>query len=318
MENLVIIGSGPAGYTAALYAARADLAPVVVEGFMWGGLLQQTTDIENYPGFPEGILGPQLMQHFRDQAKRFGATLITDEATRITPGEDGVHTVAVGNIEYRTRAVILAMGAEPKKLEASGEETLAARGVSYCATCDAAFFRDQDTIVIGGGDTAAEDALFLAKFARTVTLVHRRNEFRASAIMFNRVCQTENIIVKTPYQVEAFQGETKLDSVHLRNLESNETEKIPVTGAFVAVGHTPNSGLVKGYLAADEDGYLQTDPGSTHTILPGIFAAGDIADRHYRQAVTAAGSGCQAALDAERFLRDTPFTSGEAAPAFHS
>src|SRR5689334_8400657 len=208
IENVIIIGSGPAGYTAALYTARADLNPLVIEGFLWGGLLQQTTDVENYPGFPEGIMGPELMPRFREQAERFGARYITDEVTRVEFAKEdgGIHRVWVGNDEYRARAVILAMGAEPRKLGVPGEEELAARGVSYCATCDAAFFREKTTIVVGGGDTAMEDAIFLSKFSKKVTVIHRRNEFRASAIMVDRARRTENLEFMTPYEPISFEA----------------------------------------------------------------------------------------------------------------
>jgi thioredoxin reductase (NADPH) len=310
VENVVIVGSGPAGYTAALYTSRADLEPLVIEGFAWGGLLQQTTDVENYPGYPEGVLGPQMMQDFRDQAERFGARFVTDDATRIDlaaePG--GTHVVHVGDREIRARAVILAMGAEPKKLGVPGEEELSARGVSYCATCDAAFFRGADTIVVGGGDTAMEDATFLSKFAGKVTVVHRRDEFRASAIMLQRAREIQNIELLTPYVVERFEpGDAgSLSTAVLRNVEDDSTKELPVTGAFVAIGHRPNSQLVEDQLDVDPNGYVEVIGRSTKTKLPGVFAAGDLTDHVYRQAVTAAGTGCSAALDAEAYLRDTP------------
>jgi thioredoxin reductase (NADPH) len=310
LENVVIVGSGPAGYTAALYTARADLNPLVVEGFAWGGLLQQTTDVENYPGYPEGVMGPQMMQDFRAQAERFGTRYITDDATRIDLAghEGGTHIVEVGGQEIRTRAVVLAMGAEPKKLGVPGEDELAARGVSYCATCDAAFFRGADTLVVGGGDTAMEDATFLSKFAGKVSIVHRRPEFRASAIMLDRARDKDNIELVTPYVVQSFEpGEDgSLGSAVLENTEDASTKEIPVSGAFVAIGHKPNSHLVEGQVDLDEDGYVLVEGRSTRTKLPGVFAAGDLTDRVYRQAVTAAGTGCMAALDAEAYLRDTP------------
>ena len=286
IEDVVIVGSGPAGYTAALYTSRADLNPLVIEGFAWGGLLQQTTDVENYPGYSEGVMGPVMMQDFRDQAARFGTRFVTDDATKIdlSPEPGGLHTVHVGPTEIKARAIILAMGAEPKKLGVPGEDELAARGVSYCATCDAAFFRGKQTIVVGGGDTAMEDATFLAKFADRVGIVHRRPEFRASAIMLDRARAQEN----------------------LENTEDGSERELPVTGAFVAIGHRPNSHLVEGQLEVDEEGYVLVDGRSTRTKLPGVFAAGDLTDRVYRQAVTAAGTGCMAALDAEAYLRDTP------------
>ena len=308
-ENVVIVGSGPAGYTAALYTSRADLDPLVIEGFAWGGLLQQTTDVENYPGYPEGVMGPQMMQDLRDQAERFGTRFITDDATAIELSEDGApHTVTVAGKEIKTRAVILAMGAEPKKLGVPGEDELAARGVSYCATCDAAFFRDHETLVIGGGDTAMEDATFLAKFAGKVGIVHRRDEFRASAIMLDRAKAMDNIELITPYVVERFEpGENgSLAKAVLENTEDGSHKELMVTGAFVAIGHKPNSHLVADQLPVDDEGYMLVEGRSTKTKLAGVFAAGDLTDRVYRQAVTAAGTGCMAALDAEAYLRDTP------------
>ena len=310
IENVVIVGSGPAGYTAALYTSRADLDPLVVEGFAWGGLLQQTTDVENYPGYPDGVLGPEMMQDFRNQAERFGARFITDNATKLDLASEpgGLHVVHVGDREILARAVILAMGAEPKKLGVPGEDELAARGVSYCATCDAAFFRDHETIVVGGGDTAMEDATFLAKFAGKVDIVHRRPEFRASAIMLQRAKDKENIELVTPYVVQRFEpGENgALSKAVLENTEDGSTREIMITGAFIAIGHRPNSQLVADQLELDDEGYVLVDGRSTRTKLPGVFAAGDLTDRVYRQAVTAAGTGCMAALDAEAYLRDTP------------
>lgn len=310
VENTIIIGSGPAGYTAALYTSRANLSPLVVEGFAWGGLLQQTTDVENYPGFPEGIMGPELMTKLREQAERFGATLLTDQVEKVElSGEvGGVHKVWVGDDEHRARTVILAMGAEHKKLGVPGEDELSGRGVSYCATCDAAFFRDAQTIIVGGGDSAMEEAIFLSKFASKVTVVHRRAEFRASKIMLDRARAQENIELLTPYTVESFEpGESGALSVaKLLNTETGERREIPITGAFIAIGHEPQSALVEGQIYLDEDGYVKVDGRSTRTNKPGVFAAGDLVDHTYRQAITAAGSGCQAALDAEWYLRDTP------------
>jgi thioredoxin reductase (NADPH) len=309
LENVIIVGSGPAGYTAALYTSRADLRPLMVEGFLWGGLLQQTTDVENYPGFPDGIIGPELMQRFRDQAERFGTRFVTDQVTRVELSPDGgVHRLFVGEQELAARAVVLAMGAEPRKLGVPGEEELAARGVSYCATCDAAFFRDKPTIVVGGGDTAMEDAIFLSKFASSVTVVHRRDEFRASQIMLERARSIPNIELLTPYVVERLEaGEAGgLSLALLRDVESGEERELRVDGAFVAIGHRPNSALVDGQLELDDNGYVLTEGESTRTGVPGVFAAGDLVDHVYRQAVTAAGTGCQAALDAEWYLRDTP------------
>jgi thioredoxin reductase (NADPH) len=310
VENVIIIGSGPAGYTAALYTARANLHPLVIEGFAWGGLLQQTTDVENYPGFPDGIMGPEMMGKLRAQAERFGARLLTEDADRVELASEpgGVHRVWVGGTEYRARTVVLAMGAEHKKLCVPGEEALAGRGVSYCATCDAAFFRDTETIIVGGGDSAMEEAIFLSKFAHKVTIVHRRADFRASKIMLERARAQENIELLTPYVVNEFvAGENgALGHATLTNTETGEPREIPITGAFIAVGHEPKSGLVTGQIDVDEEGYVATEGKSTRTNRPGVFAAGDLVDRTYRQAITAAGTGCEAALDAEWYLRDTP------------
>jgi thioredoxin reductase (NADPH) len=317
-EQVIIIGSGPAGYTAALYAARANLAPLVIEGFLWGGLLQQTTEVENYPGFREGIMGPELMQVMRDQAEHFGARYLTDNATRFEPAaeEGGLHTVWVSDEEFRARTVILAMGAEHKKLCVKGEDELAnGRGVSYCATCDAAFFKDRETIVVGGGDSAMEEAIFLAKFSSKVTIVHRRDEFRASPIMVDRARATDNIELLTPYVVDEFlPGEGGvLGSARISNVETGEQRELPMAGAFVAVGHEPQSEIVTGIVDTDADGYVAVDGRSTRTNVPGVFAAGDLVDHTYRQAITAAGSGCQAALDAEWYLRDNPLVPTPAA-----
>jgi len=310
VENVIIVGSGPAGYTAALYTARANLRPLVIEGFAWGGLLQQTTDVENYPGFPEGVMGPEMMQRFREQAERFGARLLTEQADRVELANEpgGVHRVWVGETEHRARTVVLAMGAEHKKLGVGGEEELAGRGVSYCATCDAAFFKGAPTIIVGGGDSAMEEAIFLSKFAANVVVVHRREEFRASKIMLERARAQENIEFLTPYRVEEFlAGENgALGHAALINVDTGERRELPVSGTFIAVGHEPQSELVRGQIDLDENGYVLTDPRSTRTKRPGVFAAGDLVDHTYRQAITAAGSGCQAALDAEWYLRDTP------------
>ncbi len=310
VESVIIIGSGPAGYTAALYTARANLNPLVVEGYAWGGLLQQTTDVENYPGFPEGIMGPEMMQKFRDQAERFGARLLTAEADRVELAEElgGVHRVWVDDVEHRARTLVLAMGAEHKKLGVGGEEQLAGRGVSYCATCDAAFFRDAPTIIVGGGDSAMEEAIFLSKFASHVTVVNRRDEFRASRIMLDRARAQTNIEFLTPYKVTAFvPGESgALGHAALVNTETGEEREIPISGSFIAIGHEPQSTLVRGQIDLDENSYVITHGDSTRTNRPGVFAAGDLVDHTYRQAITAAGSGCQAALDAEWYLRDTP------------
>ncbi len=314
IEDVIIVGSGPAGYTAALYTSRADLKPLVIEGFLWGGLLQQTTEVENYPGFRDGIMGPALMSELRAQSERFGTRFITDEATRVELARDGgLHRVWVGGRELRARSVILAMGAEPRKLGVPGEQELAARGVSYCATCDAAFFRDKPTLIVGGGDSAMEEAIFLSKFASEVKLVHRRDEFRASQIMIDRARGIENIEFLTPYLVDRFEedGGGSLSRAVLRSPNgsgdgSGDLLDLEVVGAFIAVGHQPNSALVEGQVETDEDGYVLTEGKSTRTNREGVFAAGDLVDHTYRQAVTAAGTGCQAALDAERYLRDAP------------
>jgi thioredoxin reductase (NADPH) len=310
VENVIIIGSGPAGYTAALYTARASLNPLVIEGFAWGGLLQQTTEVENYPGFSDGVMGPELMQKLRDQAERFGARLVTDQADRVKLASEpgGIHSVWVGDTEHRARTVVLAMGAEHKKLGVAGEDELSGRGVSYCATCDAAFFRDAQTVIVGGGDSAMEEAIFLSKFAKKVSVVHRRNDFRASKIMLERARSEPNIEFVTPYTVKEFvAGETgTLGHATLTQAETGEEREIPITGVFIAVGHEPQSGLVRGQIELDDSGYVLTEDRSTRTKRPGVFAAGDLVDHTYRQAITAAGSGCQAALDAEWYLRDTP------------
>jgi thioredoxin reductase (NADPH) len=310
VENVIIVGSGPAGYTAALYTARANLKPLVIEGFAWGGLLQQTTDVENYPGFPDGVMGPEMMQKFRDQAERFGARLVTDQADRVELADEpgALHSVWVGDVEHKARTVVLAMGAEHKKLGVAGEEELSGRGVSYCATCDAAFFKGAPTIIVGGGDSAMEEAIFLSKFSSKVVVVHRRDEFRASKIMLERARAQENIEFLTPYRVERFvAGENgALGHAELVNTETGEQRELPVSGTFIAVGHEPQSALVRGQVELDENGYVKTDGRSTRTNRPGVFAAGDLVDHTYRQAITAAGSGCQAALDAEWYLRDTP------------
>jgi thioredoxin reductase (NADPH) len=308
VEDVIIIGSGPAGYTAALYTARANLSPLVIEGFAWGGLLQQTTDVENFPGYPRGIMGPEMMQDLRDQAERFGTRFITDDATRVELSDGGVQTVWIGDEAHRAKAVVLATGAQHRKLGIDGEELLSGRGVSYCATCDAAFFKEHETIIVGGGDSAMEEAIFLAKFAAKVVVVHRRDEFRASPIMLDRARAVENIEFLTPYVPEAFvAGENgALATVRVRHADNGETRELPATGAFVAIGHVPQSELFGGQVELDENGYVRTHGHSTRTTLAGVFAAGDLVDHTYRQAITAAGSGCKAALDAEWYLRDTP------------
>jgi len=308
VENLIIVGGGPAGYTAALYAARANLEPVVIEGFQWGGQLQNTTDVENYPGYPDGIMGPDMMNQFRAQAERFGTRFITDDTDRIELSDGDLQRVFLGDEEHAAHAVILAMGAEPKRLGVPGELELSGRGVSTCGVCDGAFFKGENVVVIGGGDSAMEDSIFVSKFASDLKIVHRRPEFRASKIMLERAEEQPNISFKTPFAPEEFVAgdDGKIASVRLRNTETGEEEQIEVGGAFVAIGHTPRSELVTGQVDTDEPGYVLTQPGSTRTKLAGVFAVGDLVDHTYRQAVTAAGTGCMGALDAEWYLRDTP------------
>jgi thioredoxin reductase (NADPH) len=308
VENVIIVGGGPAGYTAALYTARANLEPLVFEGFQWGGQLQNTTDVENYPGYPEGIMGPEMMGEFRAQAERFGTRFVTDDVDRVELSDGGVQKVFLGDEEHLAKAVILATGAEPRRLGLPGELELGGRGVSTCGVCDGAFFKDQRVIVIGGGDSAMEDAIFISKYASELTIVNRRGEFRASKIMLDRTRERENIGFKTPFVAEEFvAGEDgKLDHVRLRNVETDEVEDFGVDGAFIAIGHIPRSEVVTGQVDTDEEGYILTEAGSTRTNLAGVFAVGDVVDRTYRQAITAAGSGCKGALDAEWYLRDTP------------
>jgi len=310
VENVIIIGGACAGYTAAVYAARADLEPLVIEGFQWGGQLQNTTEVENYPGFPDGIMGPELMNRFRAQAERFGTRFITDDATAVELTDGGIQTVRVGDDEHRARALILAMGAQPKRLGLPGEMELAGRGVSTCGVCDGAFFKGRDVVVIGGGDTAMEDAMFVAKYADRLTVLHRRRELRASMVMQDRARAVDNIEFKTPYVPEEFVADDDgaLDHVRIRNAESGEIEKLEVGGAFVAIGHIPGSDLVAGQIDLHDNGYVRVAEPSTRTNLAGVFAVGDLVDFTYRQAVTAAGSGTRGALDAEWYLRDTPPT----------
>jgi thioredoxin reductase (NADPH) len=301
-RELIIIGGGPAGYTAALYAARANLQPLVIEGFAWGGQLMITSDVENYPGYPDGIMGPAMMQDFRRQAERFGAEFLTDDVTKVEFGEHPLR-VWVGEREFSAESVIVATGASARQLGLDSERTLQGRGVSYCAVCDAAFFRDREVVVVGGGDSAMEEAIFLTKFATTVSLVHRRNEFRASQIMEDRARANEKIEFVTPAIVEEVLSEGgQTSGVRIRDLETGETRVLEAQGVFVAIGHDPNTKLFLEQLDHDEAGYLVTKPGSTETNVEGVFAAGDVVDHTYRQAVTAAGTGTMAALDAERWL----------------
>src|SRR5438093_2094605 len=301
-RELIIIGGGPAGYTAALYAARANLEPLVIEGFAWGGQLMITSDVENYPGYADGILGPQMMQDFRRQAERFGAEFLTDDVTKVDFTEHPFR-IWVGDNEYRAESVIVSTGASARQLGLETERTLQGKGVSYCAVCDAAFFKEKEVVVVGGGDSAMEEAIFLTKFATRVTLIHRRDEFRASQIMIDRARANERIEFVTPAVVEEVLSEDgQTSGVKLRDLNSEEIHEIPAQGLFVAIGHDPNTKLFLDQLDHDEAGYLLTRPGSTETNVEGVFAAGDVVDHTYRQAITAAGSGSMAALDAERWL----------------
>ena len=302
VRDLIIIGGGPAGYTAALYAARANLKPLVIEGISFGGQLMITSDVENYPGYPEGVLGPEMMKDFRGQAERFGAEFLTEDVTSVDFSERPF-TVEVGDDEYQARAVIVATGASARQLGLDSEKALQGRGVSYCAVCDAAFFRDKQVVVVGGGDSAMEEAIFLTKFADKVYVVHRRDDFRASPIMLDRARANPKIEFITNAVVEEVLGEEgKVRAVLIRDLNTGETREIPADGLFVAVGHDPNTSLFLDQLDHDVPGYLITEPGSTKTNIPGVFAAGDVVDHTYRQAVTAAGTGAMAALDAERML----------------
>jgi thioredoxin reductase (NADPH) len=305
VREVVIIGGGPAGYTAALYAARANLNPLVIEGFAWGGQLMITSDVENYPGYPSGILGPEMMQDFRKQAERFGTEFITDDVTRVDFSERPFG-VLVGDKEYRAEAVIVATGANARQLGLESEKTLQGRGVSYCAVCDAAFFRDREVVVVGGGDSAMEEANFLAKFAPRVTVVHRRESFRASPIMVDRAKANDRIEFVLDSVVEDVLGtdEGSVTGVLLRNLKTGEETELRADGLFVAIGHDPNTALFRGQVDMDDAGYIVTKGKSSETNVPGVFAAGDVQDHVYRQAVTAAGSGTMAALDAERWLTD--------------
>jgi thioredoxin reductase (NADPH) len=316
VRELIIIGGGPAGYTAALYAARANLKPLVIEGFQWGGQLMITSDVENYPGYPDGIMGPEIMQDFRRQAERFGTEFLTDDVTRIDFSEEP-YRVWVGADEHQAEAVVVATGATARKLGLPSEEAFQGRGVTYCATCDGAFYREKEVIVAGGGDSAMEEASFLTKFASKVTVVHRRDEFRASQIMIDRARSNPKIEFVMNAVVDEVLGVDggKMTGVRLRNTITDDTWTISADGLFVAIGHDPNTALFVDQLEHDEAGYLVTEPGSTATNLPGVFAAGDVQDHTYRQAVTAAGSGCMAALDAEKFLAAREGHPGTAATA---
>jgi thioredoxin reductase (NADPH) len=301
VRDIIIIGGGPAAYTAALYSARANLNPLVIEGFAWGGQLMITSDVENYPGYPDGVLGPEMMQDLRRQAERFGTEFLTDDVTKVDLSERPFR-VWVGDDEYLAEAVIVSTGANARQLGLESEKRLQGRGVSYCAVCDAAFFKDREIVVVGGGDSAMEEATFLAKFASKVTVVHRRETFRASPIMVDRARSNEKIEFLLDSVVEEIRGDDSVASVVVRNVKTGELSEIPADGFFVAIGHDPNTALFRGQLDMDEPGYIETKGKTTETNVAGVFAAGDVQDHVYRQAVTAAGSGCMAALDAERFL----------------
>jgi thioredoxin reductase (NADPH) len=315
VRDLIIIGGGPAGYTAALYAARANLEPLVIEGFQWGGQLMITSDVENYPGYAEGVLGPEMMKDFRRQAERFGAEFVSDDVTRVDFSERPFR-VWVGDEEYRSEAVIVSTGANARQLGLESEVALQGRGVSYCAVCDAAFFRERNVIVVGGGDSAMEEATFLTKFATKVIVVHRRDEFRASQIMEDRAHANDKIEFITNAVVDEVIGDAGVTAVKVRDVNTGEVTELPADGLFVAIGHDPNTKLFVDWLDLDAGGYIITKPGSTQTNIEGVFAVGDVVDHVYRQAVTAAGMGCMGALDAERWLaaREGHLATALAAP----
>jgi thioredoxin reductase (NADPH) len=312
-RNVIIIGSGPAGLTAAVYAARANLQPLVIEGYASGGQLMTTTEVENYPGFPEGIQGPDLMRLFREQAERFGAELVTADVTRVD-FSSRPFGVWVGDEEYRAASVIISTGAAARWLGLEGETRLRGFGVSSCATCDGFFFKGKEMVVVGGGDTAMEEALLLARIASHVTIVHRRDTFRASKIMADRVMAADNISVRWNAVVEDVLGDERVEAVRVRDVVTGETEDIPAVAMFVAIGHDPNTALFRDQIDLDAEGYVLTD-GGTRTSVDGVFASGDVQDRTYRQAVTAAGSGCMAAMDAERWLETAAHTAAATAGA---
>jgi thioredoxin reductase (NADPH) len=315
-RNVIIIGSGPAGYTAALYAARADLAPLLFEGSQFGGALMTTTDVENYPGFPDGIMGPELMMQMRGQAERFGAEIVSDDVVSVDL-TGPVKKVRTHDGEFSTETVILAMGSAYRKLGIPRENELSGHGVSWCGTCDGFFFRDKDIAVVGGGDTAMEEATFLTRFASSVTVVHRRDGLRASRIMADRALGNDKIKWAWNSEVSDISGENAVDGVRLRDTVTGDERDLAVQGLFIAIGHEPRSELVKGQIDLDPEGYVLTQPGSTKTNIEGVFAAGDLVDHVYRQAVTAAGTGCEAALDAERYLASRTDV-GATAPAENS
>jgi thioredoxin reductase (NADPH) len=303
VRNVIIIGSGPAGYTAALYTARASLKPLVFEGAVTaGGALMNTTEVENFPGFRDGIMGPDLMDNMRGQAERFGAELIPDDIVAVDLSGEIKTVTDTGGTVHRAKAVIVTTGSQHRKLGLPNEDALSGRGVSWCATCDGFFFKDQDIAVIGGGDTAMEEATFLSRFAKSVTVVHRRDTLRASKAMQDRAIADPKISFVWDSEVAEIQGDQKLAGLKLRNLKTGETSELPVTGLFIAIGHDPRTELFKGQLGLDDEGYLKVASPSTRTNLTGVFGAGDVVDHTYRQAITAAGTGCAAALDAERYL----------------
>jgi thioredoxin reductase (NADPH) len=300
-RNVIVVGSGPAGYTAALYTARADLAPLVFEGSAYGGALMNTTEVENFPGFPEGILGPDLMSNIRAQAERFGAELVPDDVVSVDL-TGPLKIVRTHDGEYTADAVILAMGSAYRKLGIEREDELSGRGVSWCATCDGFFFRDKDIVVVGGGDTAMEEATFLTRFAKSVTVVHRRDRLRASRVMADRAEANDKIKWAWNSDVVGISGDTSVDGLRLRDTVTGAERDIEVGGLFIAIGHLPRSELVAGQVKLDDEGYIKVEGGTTRTSLEGVFAAGDVVDHTYRQAITAAGTGCAAALEAERYL----------------
>jgi thioredoxin reductase (NADPH) len=318
VRDVIIVGSGPAGYTAAVYAARADLKPLLFEGSVTaGGALMNTTDVENYPGFPEGIQGPDLMDAMRAQAERFGAEIVTEDITEMDlTGPIKTVTDGYGNT-FSARSVILAMGSKYRNLGLPDEDRLSGHGVSWCATCDGFFFRDKDIAVVGGGDSAMEEATFLSRFARTVTIVHRRDHLRASKIMAARAQKDPKISFAWNSAVTAIHGDKSVTGVTLTDTVTGDTRELPIAGLFIAIGHDPRSELVRGQVHLDGEGYVVTDGKSTRTNLPGVFASGDLVDHTYRQAITAAGTGCSAALDAERYLADLDDAGGNMLLAEH-
>jgi thioredoxin reductase (NADPH) len=314
-HELVIVGSGPAGLTAAVYAGRANLAPIMIEGIGAGGQLMLTTDVENYPGFPDGILGPELMMKFREQAERFGAEFVTADADRVEIVPGGLHGVWVGDREFRARSIIVTTGAKARMLGLPNEQRLLGHGVSTCATCDGFFFREKPIAVIGGGDSAVEEAIFLTKFATTVSLIHRRDELRASKIMQDRAFANPKIEFVWNSEVTDVKGDGSVESLRLRDTVNGTESDLEVAGMFVAIGHDPNTALFRDQLELDENGYIVTAADSTQTSVEGVFAAGDVQDHVFRQAITASGSGCMAAIEAERWLGENEHTADRGVPA---